>query len=60
VHLLKRHTFPYVMAMLGDGIKSYDNDKDGSEQQFAGCEVKKKKRRKMNVGKKIIKLCCYV
>lgn len=42
--LLQRHTFPYVMAMMGDGIKSYDNDKDGSEQQFAGCEVRHTQR----------------
>lgn len=29
---------------MGDGIKSYDNDKDGSEQQFAGCEVRHTQR----------------
>lgn len=27
------------MAMLGDGMSSYDNDKDGSDKQLAGCEV---------------------
>ncbi|KAI8072130.1 legume-like lectin family-domain-containing protein [Gilbertella persicaria] len=34
-----RHTFPYVMAMLGDGMKSYNNDKDGSDTELAGCEA---------------------
>lgn len=37
--LVQRHTFPYVMAMLGDGMKSYDNNKDGSDTELAGCEV---------------------
>lgn len=36
---MQRHTFPYVMAMLGDGIQSYNNDKDGSDNELAGCEV---------------------
>jgi mannose-binding lectin 2 len=27
------------MAMLGDGIQSYNNDKDGSDNELAGCEV---------------------
>lgn len=27
------------MAMIGDGIKSYDNAKDGSDTELAGCEV---------------------
>lgn len=27
------------MAMLGDGIQSYNNDKDGSDTELAGCEV---------------------
>jgi len=27
------------MAMLGDGMKSYDNGKDGSDTELAGCEV---------------------
>ncbi|KAI9471916.1 MAG: legume-like lectin family-domain-containing protein [Benjaminiella poitrasii] len=34
-----RHTFPYVMAMLGDGVKPYNNDKDGSDDELAGCEA---------------------
>ncbi|GAA5817354.1 hypothetical protein MFLAVUS_010898 [Mucor flavus] len=34
-----RHTFPYVMAMLGDGTQSYNNDKDGSDKELAGCEA---------------------
>ncbi|KAI8989392.1 legume-like lectin family-domain-containing protein [Pilobolus umbonatus] len=34
-----RHSFPYVMAMLGDGIQSYNNDKDGSDTELAGCEA---------------------
>ncbi|RCH96585.1 hypothetical protein CU097_006979 [Rhizopus azygosporus] len=34
-----RHTFPYVMAMLNDGTKSYDNGKDGSDTELAGCEA---------------------
>lgn len=27
------------MAMLGDGTQSYNNDKDGSDKELAGCEV---------------------
>jgi hypothetical protein len=27
------------MAMLGDGMQSYNNDKDGSDNELAGCEV---------------------
>ncbi|ORY93383.1 legume-like lectin family-domain-containing protein [Syncephalastrum racemosum] len=34
-----RHTFPYVSSMLGDGVTSYDNSKDGSTTQLAGCEA---------------------
>ncbi|KAI8883072.1 legume-like lectin [Backusella circina FSU 941] len=34
-----RRTFPYVMAMLGDGMQSYNNDKDGSDTELAGCEA---------------------
>ncbi|KAK9686806.1 hypothetical protein K7432_015036 [Basidiobolus ranarum] len=34
------HNFPYVMAMIGDGKTSYDNSKDGSDTEAAGCEVK--------------------
>lgn len=26
--------------MLGDGVKSYENDKDGSTTELAGCEVR--------------------
>ena len=32
-------TFPYVMAMLGDGKTSYDKDTDGKDQELAGCSV---------------------
>jgi len=32
-------TFPYVMAMLGDGKNSYDKDTDGKDQELAGCSV---------------------
>ncbi|KAF9923573.1 hypothetical protein FBU30_006402 [Linnemannia zychae] len=32
------HTFPYVMAMLGDGKTSYDNAHDGETNKLAGCE----------------------
>ncbi|KAI8981523.1 lectin family integral membrane [Pilobolus umbonatus] len=32
------HSFPYISAMLGDGVKSYDNDKDGQSTELAGCE----------------------
>ncbi|KAI9271807.1 legume-like lectin family-domain-containing protein [Phascolomyces articulosus] len=34
-----RHTFPYISAMLGDGIQSYQNDKDGRNTELAGCEA---------------------
>ncbi|KAI7879703.1 hypothetical protein K492DRAFT_148059 [Lichtheimia hyalospora FSU 10163] len=34
-----RHTFPYISSMLGDGMKSYDNDKDGRTTELAGCEA---------------------
>ncbi|ORX86162.1 hypothetical protein K493DRAFT_341674 [Basidiobolus meristosporus CBS 931.73] len=33
------HNFPYVMAMIGDGKTSYENDKDGSNTEAAGCEA---------------------
>lgn len=33
------HTFPYVMAMMGDGKTSYDNDNDGLSNRLAGCEA---------------------
>ncbi|ODV90749.1 hypothetical protein CANCADRAFT_31617, partial [Tortispora caseinolytica NRRL Y-17796] len=32
--------FPLVMAMLGDGHTSYDNDHDGAANQLASCSVK--------------------
>jgi mannose-binding lectin 2 len=30
-------TFPYVMAMVGDGHSTYDKDNDGKANEFAGC-----------------------
>ncbi|KAF8942137.1 hypothetical protein BGZ47_006790 [Haplosporangium gracile] len=33
------HSFPYVMAMLGDGKTSYDNDNDGLANKLGGCEA---------------------
>ena len=32
-------TFPYVMAMLGDGRTRYDNDNDGKANDVGGCSV---------------------
>lgn len=32
-------TFPYVMAMLGDGRTPYDNDNDGKANDIGGCSV---------------------
>jgi lectin, mannose-binding 2 len=32
-------TFPYVMAMLGDGQTPYDNDNDGKANDVGGCSV---------------------
>lgn len=32
--------FPYVMAMIGDGTKSYDKDHDGKDNEFMGCSAK--------------------
>lgn len=32
--------FPYVMAMVGDGKKSYDKDTDGKNTEFAGCSAR--------------------
>lgn len=32
--------FPYVLAMLGDGKTSYDNDHDGAANEIAGCSVR--------------------
>ncbi|KAF9100643.1 hypothetical protein BGX27_000312 [Mortierella sp. AM989] len=33
------HSFPYVMAMLGDGRTSYDNDHDGLANKIGSCEA---------------------
>jgi len=32
-----KHNNPYIMAMVNDGTKAYDHQKDGSTQQLAGC-----------------------
>ena len=32
-----KHNNPYIMAMVNDGSKNYDHQKDGSTQQLAGC-----------------------
>jgi lectin, mannose-binding 2 len=32
-------TFPYVMAMIGDGETSYDQEHDGKSNEIAGCSV---------------------
>ena len=32
-------TFPYVMAMLGDGRTSYDVEHDGKANEVGGCSV---------------------
>lgn len=32
-------SFPYVMAMLGDGNTAYDKDNDGKANELAGCSV---------------------
>ncbi|KAF9902230.1 hypothetical protein EC991_005176 [Linnemannia zychae] len=32
------HSFPYVMAMMGDGQTSYDSANDGLSNRLAGCE----------------------
>ncbi|KAI8065158.1 legume-like lectin family-domain-containing protein [Gongronella butleri] len=34
-----KHSFPYISAMLGDGMTPYDNSKDGSNTELAGCEA---------------------
>ncbi|KAI7870259.1 legume-like lectin family-domain-containing protein [Spinellus fusiger] len=34
-----KHSFPYISSMLGDGVKSYDNNKDGSNTELGGCEA---------------------
>ncbi|CAG8463110.1 5202_t:CDS:2 [Diversispora eburnea] len=33
------HSFPYVMAMLGDGNTPYDHANDGKANHLAGCEA---------------------
>ncbi|KAI5289206.1 hypothetical protein KEM55_008877 [Ascosphaera atra] len=33
-------TFPYVMAMIGDGQTPYDQDKDGLANEIAGCPAR--------------------
>ncbi|KAI8888159.1 concanavalin A-like lectin/glucanase [Backusella circina FSU 941] len=38
------HSFPYVMAMLGDGMQSYDNDQDGRPTELTGCEADFRKK----------------
>ncbi|KAK5808118.1 putative lectin family integral membrane protein [Linnemannia elongata] len=32
------HSFPYVMAMMGDGRTSYDSAHDGASNKLGGCE----------------------
>ncbi|KAG0373390.1 hypothetical protein BGX24_011764 [Mortierella sp. AD032] len=32
------HSFPYVMAMMGDGKTSYDSAHDGASNKLGGCE----------------------
>ncbi|KAF9542654.1 hypothetical protein EC957_001788 [Mortierella hygrophila] len=32
------HSFPYIMAMMGDGKTSYDNANDGESNKLGGCE----------------------
>jgi lectin, mannose-binding 2 len=32
-------TFPYVMAMMGDGQTAYDQEHDGKANELAGCSV---------------------
>lgn len=32
--------FPYVMAMVGDGIKPYDKANDGKDNEFMGCSAR--------------------
>jgi mannose-binding lectin 2 len=31
--------FPYIMAMVGDGVEAYDQSHDGKENELAGCSV---------------------
>lgn len=32
-----RHSYPYIMAMIGDGNTKYDHDFDGNTQEAGGC-----------------------
>ncbi|KAI0994540.1 hypothetical protein K3495_g13641 [Podosphaera aphanis] len=32
--------FPYVMAMIGDGTKSYDKGTDGKDNEYMGCSAR--------------------
>lgn len=32
--------FPYVMAMVGDGVKSYDKSNDGKDNEYMGCSAR--------------------
>ena len=32
--------FPYVMAMIGDGTKTYDKANDGKDNEFMGCSAR--------------------
>jgi mannose-binding lectin 2 len=32
--------FPYVMAMVGDGVKPYDKSNDGKDNEFMGCSAR--------------------
>ncbi|RFU29178.1 hypothetical protein B7463_g7165, partial [Scytalidium lignicola] len=32
--------FPYVMAMIGDGVKPYDKNNDGKDNEFMGCSAR--------------------
>jgi mannose-binding lectin 2 len=32
--------FPYVMAMIGDGTKTYDKSNDGKDNEFMGCSAR--------------------
>ena len=32
-----KHNNPYIMAMVNDGLQSYDHQNDGTTQQLAGC-----------------------
>ncbi|KAG0026166.1 hypothetical protein BGZ81_006569 [Podila clonocystis] len=34
----QQHTFPFVMAMVGDGQTSYDNENDGKANELGSCE----------------------